>query len=180
MSKLKFLIDTGSNKNYISPKLIKHSLQLAKPKIISNISGNYKIDKFIKLNPFPDISDKIFDFYVFDFHEYFDGLIGYETLQELEAKIDAKENHLKIFNHDINMYKKYPELMRAEIAAQTIQNIEIPCEFNGEFYFEETEVAPKLFIVPGVYNAAKNKTIMTLRNESDYNQIFSIQHPISN
>lgn len=75
------------------------------------------------------------------------------------------------------MNKKFPEFIKAEITAQTIQNVEIPCEFDGEFYFQEEEIAPKLFFYPWISN---KKAIMALRNESNFNQMLTVQHPTKN
>lgn len=81
----KLLIDTGANKNYLSSRLVNRAEQLPFPTTITNIMGKHVIKSYVNFNPFPDIIQTTFIFYVFDFHKFFDGLIGYETLQQLGA-----------------------------------------------------------------------------------------------
>lgn len=82
---VKLFIDTGANKNYLSPRLVNRAEQLPFPATITNIMGKHVIKSYVNFNPFPDIIQTTFIFHVFDFHKFFDGLIGYETLQQLGA-----------------------------------------------------------------------------------------------
>lgn len=176
---LKLLIDTGSNKNYLSPKRVRKASKLKKPTIVSNISGKHLINEYVNFNPFPSLTTKKFIFHVFDFHKYFDGLLGYETLQDLDAKIDSKLNTIQILNQTFKMYRKYPDIICKTIPKQSILNIEIPVtEKSGDFFLEDFEVLPKLIICSGLYKASENKAFITIRNDSKNDQQFALQNPM--
>lgn len=77
------------------------------------------------------------------------------------------------------MYRKYPEIFNKTITKQSILNVEIPVTENcGDFYFEDTEILPKLFICSGLYKADDCKAFVTIRNDSENDQEFVLQNPI--
>lgn len=176
---LKLLIDTGANKNYLSPQLVKKATKLPFPSVVKNISGKHFIENFVEFNPFPNATKSKFVFHVFKFHDFFDGLIGYETLQELGAIIDTKNNTLNIAGISYKMYRKYPEIISKEIPSQTILNIEIPVSIdNGDFLIEsDYKILPNLIICAGLYRAHENKAFITIENLSKSPQLFSLDFP---
>lgn len=92
---LKSLIDTGANKNYISAVHVNIEVCKNEPTSIdTNLSGQHKIDKSPSIDIF-QIKKKL-KFYVFKFHNYFDGLIGYQSLRDLKATLNTANNTLKI------------------------------------------------------------------------------------
>ncbi|XP_055620607.1 uncharacterized protein LOC129764949 [Toxorhynchites rutilus septentrionalis] len=105
---LKFLVDTGSNKNYISPEHIHPTMKInCVPHLIKNISGSHNIDKFSELNIFFNYKSLPRQkFLLFRFHKFFDGLIGYESLKSLGAIIDTVSNELLIGSLRIPMNRK--------------------------------------------------------------------------
>lgn len=114
---LKFLIDTGSNKSYIKPCHINTKNAKATENFqISTITGKININKFVLFNPFPQSNiSKKFKFYVYDFQEFFDGLIGYELLQDLKAKIDTNQNSLICSDFTLCMKRKFPVIRKQTI-----------------------------------------------------------------
>lgn len=105
---LKFLIDTGANKNYISPKHVNQA-KFTDPLTVHNINGVHTINQSVHFNPFYKIPNtQKLQFYVFDFHPFFDGLIGYEALQNLKANIITSTNEIQLPSGNIKMLRKYP------------------------------------------------------------------------
>lgn len=103
---MKFLIDTGANKNYISPEHVNiENTKEEKGLKVTNINGTFQIKKSISFDPF-SINKKI-KFYVFKFHQFFDGLIGYESLRDLNAQLDIGKNKIKIGRKTIELEKKF-------------------------------------------------------------------------
>ena len=101
-------MDTGSNKNYIIPKKANFENCLDENGIfVSNINGKHSIKKSLLLDIF-NINKKI-KFYIFHFHDYFDGLIGFETLRDLDGYFDIGKNMLKIGKKEYQLKKKYPD-----------------------------------------------------------------------
>lgn len=159
---------------------MKKSFALSTPTVVSNISGTHTIDRYVDFNPFPDLTDKSFKFHVFDFHKFFHGLVGYETLQELQAKIETSDNSLTILGTKLQMHKKYPEPFSKEISGESIHNIEIPVsEKSGDFLLEEDfEISSNLFICAGLYRADEYKAIVQMQNNSADNQTFTLDYPL--
>lgn len=167
---IRFLVDTGANKNYISPKLVPSNIikREAKHKI-TNISGTHFVDKFTLINPFMDYAKSLEwqKFYLFEFHEYFHGLIGYESLRSLGAVIDTVHDILKIGSHTIPLYKKFPETIN--INAQEIRPIVIPTSISdGDFLIEEdVEILPNMHILSGIYRSKDHKAEIFVHNSNN-------------
>lgn len=121
---LKFLIDTGSNKSYIKPCHVKPGKARDTQNFqINTVSGNININKFVLFNPFPQSKlTKLSKFYVHNFHNFFDGLRGYELLQNLNSIIDTKQNILTCVDFKIFMKKKFP-ILRKQILNNNEVNI---------------------------------------------------------
>ena len=81
----------GANKSYIKPCHVKHGKARDTNMFrIATVSGNININKFVFFNPFKQSKfSKSFKFYVYNFNDIFDGLIGYELLQNLNSLIDT-------------------------------------------------------------------------------------------
>jgi len=93
---LKILIDTGSNRNYIQPK---HVSNLLPNKTIFNavsVGGDIKITHHKNANLFNDLNT-IVKFFLLPTPKTFDAILGNDSLKELGAVIDTKNQimHLK-------------------------------------------------------------------------------------
>lgn len=168
---LKFLIDTGANKNYISSKLVKlNRCRRTTPTRVRNVSGSHIVEKYVNFNPFPHIPHtQTFQFYVFDFHPFFDGLIGYETLQQLKAKILTSENVLEISNFKMKMQKKYPESTPLQLNANETKTISLSTNVtDGDFLIEnDLEIHHNIIVHCGLYNAQGNRAYVMVSNLSN-------------
>lgn len=104
------MIDTGSNKNYISPELVKKSLKAVNKFKIATMTGHIFIDKYVHFNPFPQLeTSRNFCFFVHEFSNFFKILVGYETLQALHAVINTTQNSLIFPSFKIQMERKIPD-----------------------------------------------------------------------
>jgi len=91
------LIDTGSNKNYISIKLSSGSRPLKRPFIIKTVNGDIKISKKTRGKFFESVGNNTeTNFFILPGLSTFDGIIGDDTLKELEAVIDRGKKLLTI------------------------------------------------------------------------------------
>lgn len=163
---LKFLVDTGANKNYISPIHVKiENCKDEPPSTVTNMAGQHKIDKSASIDIF-GIKKKL-KFYVFKFHRYFDGLIGYESLRDLKAIVNTANNTLKIGRKVVEMKKMFPEEHKINLTEQEFQFVSVPVRKNGSFVIDQ-EVNTKHFtILPGLYEATKGKAIVAIRKIED-------------
>lgn len=135
------------------------------PSVVTNKNGKFFIDKVIHTNLFSEAFTQKLPYYVFKFHKFFDGLIGYENLSKMNAVVDTKCHQLKIGNKTFEFSKYYP----SSINFQDHQNNIVPiCTTkNGTFLIEqEVNLTPQIVLQPGLYSAKDNKALVNLSNES--------------
>ena len=163
---MKFLIDTGANKNYISPEHV--NIQNCKTETgikVTNISGTHTISKSASFDPF-QINKKL-KFYIFKFHKFFDGLIGYESLRDLNAKIDISKNSLKIGKKTFHMLKKFPENHKINLTEQGFQMVKIRTQLNGDFCISEEKPYDRFTMLPGLYRSSNNTAFIAVHNHAN-------------
>lgn len=158
---LKFLIDTGANKSYISPEHVHRTKITDRPAIVTNKNGKFIIDKMVHINIFPRVSNEKLPFHVFKFHEFFDGLIGYENLAAMKAKIDSGNHQLLIKNIQYPLSKYYPRSWNFH--EQTEELAEICTTSDGTFLIEnELNLTTGVTLQPGLYAAKNNRATVHL------------------
>lgn len=167
---LKFLIDTGSNKNYINPEHVNiENCKSTIPSHVRNIKGTFTISKTAQLNPFPDskITEKV-PFFVFKFHDFFDGLIGYQTLQKFQCSIETLKNQLKFPDLSIQMLRKFPNAITVNLNALETKTIKIPVnQKSGDFLIsEDININSHVFVHSGIYKCYNNTSYMIISNKS--------------
>lgn len=162
---MKFLIDTGANKNYISPEHVNIQNCKAETGIkVTNLTGTYTIHKSASFDPF-QVNKKL-KFYIFKFHNFFDGLIGYESLRDLNAQIDIGKNSLKIGRKTIQMKKKFPENHKINLTEHEYQFIKVKTKKNGDFCVEEEKPHSNFTVLPGLYRSTNNIAFVAVQNHS--------------
>jgi hypothetical protein len=166
---MKFLIDTGANKNYLSPDHVNiENCKTENGIKVTNINGTHEINKSASFDPF-QIKKKL-KFYIFKFHKFFDGLIGYESLRDLNAQIDIRNNSLKIGRKTIKMLKKFPEDQAININEQEFQYIALKTKKNGDFIIANEKKYNSFTILPGLYRSSNNKAFVAIQNCSKSSQ----------
>lgn len=92
---MKFLIDTGANKNFISTKLAFNAIPVTKPFKIQSAAGEIPISLKVTGQFFKSQGNNTFvDFFVLPALKTFDSIIGDGTLRKLNAIIDRKNHFL--------------------------------------------------------------------------------------
>lgn len=91
------MIDTGSNKYYCNYQLSAGSVPLAEPLLVNSAGGKIKVTRKILGKFFNNygISDMV-TFYELPGLTTFSGIIGDDSLKDLEAIVNRKENILQI------------------------------------------------------------------------------------
>ena len=112
--KLRILLDTGSNKNYINPKFITNPRQNERNFKAKSVKGYIEITqhKFLKL-----FDDTRIKFFLLPELETFDAILGNDSLKECSAVIYTAENYFTI-----NGGRKVPI---KQLISQNVNNIEI-------------------------------------------------------
>lgn len=156
----KILIDSGSNKNFISPDLIPLTSRKKCPvTTVTNSKGKHKINECYYFDIF---GKKNVKFYVFKFHKFFDGILGYETLSSLQCHIDTREHKLIFPNNTVPLSIKHLGLPDVTLNAHTVQKVKIPVNHkNGDVFLEKKIKILDCEISPGLYKS-KNGFITAL------------------
>lgn len=94
---LKFLIDTGSSKNYIRPQLVAKPTPNVDKFVAKSIGGDIQITEHTIVNLF-NMKDIPIKLYLLPTLKTFDGILGNDTLKNLSAVIYTEENYMKIRN----------------------------------------------------------------------------------
>lgn len=105
---LKFLIDTGANKNFVSEEISFNSKPVRSKFKIHSPAGQIPITRMVAGKFFKSLGiEKNLVFFVLPGLRSFDGIIGDDTLRELEAIIDRKNNVLHLLGDiQINLKAK--------------------------------------------------------------------------
>lgn len=177
---LKFLIDTGANKNYISNDHVVIENCIEEPDLtVTNVNGTFNINKSVSFDIF-GIKKKI-KFYIFKFHKFFDGLIGYETLRDLNASFNIGKNVLKISRKTFTLQKKYPDTQQINFMEGNQQFAEIIIPGSTEFLIEEEIDFENFKILPGLYKSKNGSAIVAVkRNSGDSSCIINTHELMKN
>lgn len=165
---LKFLVDSGSNKNYIRKELINPSnVKKSKSTEVTSVNGKFLVDSYINLKIFKESkAAKTSKFYLFTFHDFFDGLIGYECLQQAQACLDAPNNVLILPDLKIPLKRKFPQRASTHIRADDLNFISLATsKQNGDFLLEhDATLAPGVVVHSGLYTARNGRAIFAVSN----------------
>lgn len=120
--------------------------------------------------------------FIYRFHKYFDGLIGYDLLEKLESSIDLKNRKLITRNsiNPLTMYdSKNCNFYEEIIPANTSKLIQVPINFHdGDVKISE-QVISNCKICECVTKVKNNHGIIEVMNPSRYDVIFSLSSPIN-
>lgn len=94
---LKFLIDTGSNKNYIQSSLVKNPIQNKTIFKANSVGGQVPITHHTFINLF-GIKSKNLKFFLLPKLKSFSGILGNDSLKQLKAIIFTSKNFMLIDN----------------------------------------------------------------------------------
>lgn len=98
--KLRILIDTGTSKNYIKDFPFLKGVQFVKyPFFVKSINGKNSINRFCKMSLLKNVST----FYILPQLNSFDGIVGYDFLKQINAKIDIAKNLLSYYGGHENL-----------------------------------------------------------------------------
>lgn len=110
---LKLLIDTGSFISIIKPSVIEDYFPeciVHSPSIIKTSLGEKEIRYKAKIPAFNEFQCNYeIDFTLFNFHEYFDGIIGLKDLISMNLGIDFQNQRLVNEYHELPFYYRQPD-----------------------------------------------------------------------
>lgn len=102
---MKLLIDTGCSKTIIRPHIIENfypNYMYTNTTKIKTCHGETDIQFHAEIPAFDEFySDKTLDVLVYNFHDFYDGLIGFEDLSKFNFLLDFENKTL--FNQYVNI-----------------------------------------------------------------------------
>lgn len=143
---LKFLLDTGANQSFISPEAVTKYFPGINlnydPFIVTNIHASTMNQFSVTIPCFSEFRDaNPIKLFVYKFHDYFDGLIGCDLLEQWQANIDLSNRVLstQFADNQICMHVTGEgNLPEENIPAQSSKLIKVPTTIsNGEIYIDE-------------------------------------------
>lgn len=118
-------------------------------------------------------------FYLFKFHKFFDGILGYETLSELEALLDVAHHKIILPHSTINLQVRQMGPSETTLNAHTATVIKIPVSQKSGNVFLRKDIRICDAIIPsGLYNA-KNGYINALASNLSEPVTFSWKTPVT-
>lgn len=168
------LIDTGANKNIISPGILEHTTTISNTPI-KNVTGIHNVGEKGKMDFFNGLC-KPLTFYVLKFHDFFDCILGSQTLGKLKAQIDYDNGTVSLNNKQYSFSKFYPA-KELECHFATINTLN-----NGDWFVPTFQKLGKhSFIQPGLYRAENQKsTIKVLTSLRDFKTLPTLSLTINN
>lgn len=185
-SNLKVLIDTGSTRSFVNPTVAKKYFQnhikydpfkisTAHGTSTENFSTKISLSKIFKISLEP------FKFYLFDFHKYFDCLLGIDNLALLKASVDLQKNTIKTprieiplnfhnINNSLNLITIEPhceQVIKINIKNVKDGEILIPCIENSDLE------------IPECIAVAKNhQAFCVILNKSAHEKVINVSEPL--
>lgn len=179
---MKFLIDTGASSSFINPEYTQpEDLIETTPTVITTILNKHILNKKIILPNFIEFnSPGELTFLVFQFHNYFDGLLGLDALTQLEAKVDLANQLLITRNSTIPIQFK-PNFMSQKYTIPPNSKFitKLPVDIrNGDIFIPSTEFKPGLYTSEGIYKSNDWYSIVEVINSHNYEQTLLVEQPI--
>lgn len=183
---MKLLIDTGANKSFISPEAVKNFFSCYQlkydPFVVTNIHATSRNDYSVTVPCFSEFNDQNpIKLYVYRFHEYFDGLIGLDLLEQWQSKIDLGSRVLKTQHAEnpILMYKSGSlNLFETVIPAQSTKLIKVPTNISAGDICIEPQTICGCNITSCFSSAENNQAYIEISNPSQNDIIFTLSEPL--
>lgn len=180
------MIDTGSTKSFLSPRIVeRHFSNLKIPETFEVISthacskhdGVVIIDLFKIFNT--DIKHK---FYIFDVGDSYDGLIGSDLLFELKSIINMEKSILVTENAVIPIYfqpgiNNFTPVV-IELSPRSEQKVKVPTDlYSGQGILEYQEFTPSVRMPSALVTCNKSYAYTIVQNASSEPMTLTITAP---
>lgn len=168
------LIDTGANKNIVQPGIL-NDITHINDFPVKNVSGTFNVTQKGKLDLFDNLFEP-FTFYELKFHNFFNCILGSETMARLDAKIDYKRNHINLKGNIFKFSKFFPT------QKQFNHIITVDTCNDGDWLVPQFQkICKDTFIQPGLYRAKNGKsTIRILSNSKNIKNLPKISLSVNN
>jgi hypothetical protein len=170
---VKLLIDTGCYKSIIRPGIAEKYFPFDiyhEPSKIKTSTGEKPIRFKAKTQAFPELNnDKIIEFLLFDFHEYFDGILGLKDLREMKLSINLVDKILTNGIMKIPFYYRQPDETSHTVSVNSheILKTKLPVNCNNGDVIILEQTINDLYIPETLTTAKDGFALMEIHNRTD-------------
>jgi len=117
---------------------------------------------------------------LFKFHQFFEGLIGIDLLQQMKAVIDIEKGRFRTVDTELQIhFAKYRPSEVHSIEAGTKTVIPIPVQVpDRDFLLNKTIVKEDLIISEGIYRAVAGRSLVEITNYAEQDQELFLEEPL--
>lgn len=150
---------------------------------VTNIHATTRNDYSITLPCFQEFKENIdITLFIYKFHDYFDGLIGYDLLEKLESSIDLK-NKVLVTRQSTNPLRMYDSrncnLYEEIIPANSSVVVRVPINFHDGDVIVTEQAISNCTIRDCVTTVTNNRGVVEVTNPTRHDVVFSMDRPIS-
>lgn len=166
----KFMLDTGSTRSFISPKIVDQffsNFKFHEPFEVISTHARSKHSEVIMIPLLKTFKSMLkHKFYVYDVDRQYDGLIGSDLLKELDASIDMKHQVLKTRDTTIPIIYNPPRQIILEPRSET--RVRLPTNLqNGDAILEYRDFGLGVRMPSALVHCVNWSTQTVLQNISD-------------
>lgn len=183
---MKLLIDTGSTKSFINPKIAHENYPnqiLLEPFTVSTVFQSETHQHCADIPIFPEFKQNVnLKFYLFKFHNIFDGLIGLDNLKLLNAQIDLINS--KLITPVTTIPIKYQpsqvnQIFKLRINPHTQVIANVPVKQNNGDVLVPHQIIQKCEIPATLSKAQNGFAKIQISNKTDEDIIMNLTQPIN-
>lgn len=157
-STLNILIDSGANKNILRPGILQKAKKI-KPTITKNFCGSKVISSKGRATLLGSDLPAV-PVYEMDFHNFFHGLIGSETLSKFKATLDYINSTLNVLDKTIKFHKYHIQRK----PNQFNHFVTMQSDSDGDWVVTKpSKLTEHVLIEPGLYKSKHNSTTFIVR-----------------
>lgn len=177
------MIDTGSTRSFLSPQkayqIFKENIQQEPFEVVSTHASS-RHNEVIVIPLLPTFkSSEYHKFYLYDVDSRYDGLIGNDLLQQLDAIIDLKNLVLKTKTTCIPIVNNNLDYV-IELNPRCEQRVKLPTDqYSGEAIIDFIEFGPGIRTPSALVNCINGYASTVIQNTSEKRLALTITQPIA-
>lgn len=178
----KFMIDTGSTRSFISPRIAYHYFSefvRCEPFQVVSTHASSRHDEVVDI-PLPPTfnSDEVHKFYLYDVDERYEGLIGNDLLKQLDAIIDLKHLVLSTKTTSIPIVNNLSYVI--QLPPRCEQRVNVPTDIHsGEAVLEYKEFTSGVRMPSAIVNCVNGYALTVIQNVLETPQTLTITRPFT-
>lgn len=180
---LKLLVDTGANQSFISPEAVQQyfshiplnfdPFEVTNARTTSTHEHSITIPNFIEFNKPTNVK-----FFIYKFHNYFDGLLGLDLLDG--AQIDLRNNYLitDSISIPIHLYQRKTPCYDEKIPANSSKLLNIPIHSSDGDVHITQQMYCNCIIHECITNVTDFTGIVEIENPNNFDITITFEQPI--